>query len=416
MRFKAKYPVTTYRGTRVRKMGAEVFAVDFTALGQQERKRFKTLPEAKTWIDAKIIETGNKGRAAFTLDDRDRLDISEARKWLRVPLSEVFGFWKLHHPEGEQKLISAIIEEFLDAPGRRGKKIVARRESTVTNHRMRLASFLEVFGDRPANTITTADVRTWLDLRKGAALNRKHYLASARAAFNYAVSKQYVPANPALQIDLPDAKSEEPAIMTVDAVRRYLAAIETAVTARVHPVTKHAYRTDLKDLLPREAISFFCGVRPEELSRLDWCNVSLENKLITISGTVAKVQGHRRTIEMPDNLVAWLTPYVKASGPVWPYASATTLHLKRAAAQKAAGVELPDNAGRHAFASYHLAMHQNSNQTAELMGHSDVKLLKNVYRNIVNADGKAITKTMGEDFFKLMPDRMAGTVLAFKTA
>lgn len=158
-------------------------------------------------------------------------------------------------------------------------------------------------------------------------------------------------------------------------------------------------------------------MRPEELSRLEWQNVSIENRLVTVGGDVAKVQGHRRNVEMPDNLLTWLAPYVRHTGKVWPFASATTLHTKRVEARTAAKVEVPDNAGRHAFASYHLAAFANAPMTAERMGHADVKLLRNVYRNITASNGKAITKAAGETYFGIMPNREADTkVVTFAKA
>ena len=78
-----KYPVAMYAGTRIREItDRDCWQVDYTALGERDRKRFPTLAKAKTWIDQKDAETKNKGLAAFGLEDRDRLDISEARKWL----------------------------------------------------------------------------------------------------------------------------------------------------------------------------------------------------------------------------------------------------------------------------------------------------------------------------------------------
>lgn len=402
MRRRYKNPVTMYEGTRIRHMvKRDTWQVDYCALGKRERKRFKTLPEAKTWVDQKNIETKNIGRAAFGLDDRDRRDVAEARKKLgTVPLSAVFDFWFTHHPVGEQKTVEQIVDEFLSAPGRRGNKIVERREHTTEGHRKRLSPFGEAFGKHPAHEVTQGDVEQWLDVHGWTGLNRRHYVASVRALFNFAVRKQYVSMNPANKIELPDAGTAEPTIMAVGEVEKYLAAIEATCTA----------------LLPREAIAFFCGLRPEELSRMDWRNISVENKLITVGGDVAKVQGHRRNVEMPDNLLAWLAPHIRSAGPVWPFASATTLHRKRVEAREVAGVDVPDNAGRHCFASYHLAAHQNASATAEAMGHSDTKLLKNTYRNITASDGKPITKAMGEQFFKIVPKHQAGVVQFRKTA
>ena len=393
MRHKRKHPVTMYHGTIIRHIvERDCWQVDYTALGKQDRKRFPTLADAKIYIDQKSAETKSKGRAAFGLDDRDRLDVTEARQWLgSVALSTVFDFWRTHHPQGEQKTVEQIIDECLSAPGRRGTKAVERREATTEALRKRLLSFGETFGTHPAHTVRQADIEQWLDVHGWTGLNRRHYVASVRALFGYAVRKQYVAMNPADNIELPEAATAEPVIMTVAHVEKYLRKVETVCP----------------EMLPREVLAFFCGLRPEELTRLEWQNVSIENKLVTVGGDVAKVQGHRRNVEMPDNLLVWLAPYIRQTGRVWPFASTTTLHTKRVEVRKAAGVDVPGNAGRHAFASYHLAAYDNAPMTAERMGHADVKLLRNVYRNITASDGKPITKAAGEAYFEIMPKRDA---------
>lgn len=382
----------SYEGQTIRTLvsGRKRYMADFCALGHRERKYFATLPEAKTFIDQKKIETKNKGRAAFDIDDRDRLDLSAAREKIGdTSLASIVEFWLAHHPIGETKTVQAVVEEFLLAPGRRGTKIVERRAATTEGHRKRLISFCEAFGARPLHEIGQPDIEAWLDVNGWTGLNRRHYLATVRALLNHAVRKKYVVANVGMGIELPDAGTAEPVIMTVADVDTYLHSIEATCS----------------ELLPREAIAFFCGLRPEELSRLDWKNISVENKLITVSGDVAKVQGHRRNVEIPDNLMQWLAPYVRDTGPVWPFASATTLHRKRTEAREKAGVEVPDNAGRHAFASYHLAAHESAPKTAHAMGHADTDLLMQTYRNITASDGRPITKKNGEAYFNIMPKR-----------
>ena len=398
-----KQPITKYAGHIIRHMDNGSFQADFHAHNERKRKCYDTIAEAQTAIDQWATAARNRGLSAFAVADRDTMDVSEARKWLgTVPLATVFDFWRTHHPVGEQKTVEAVIDLFLAAPGRRGTKTVERREATTEGHRKRLLSFGDTFGTHPAHELQQAEIEQWLDAHGWTGLNRRHYVASVRALFGFAMRKQYVAMNPAAGIELPDARTAEPRIMTVADVEKYLRAVEAVCP----------------EMLPREALAFFCGLRPEELSRLEWQNVSIENKLVTVSGDVAKVQGHRRNVEMPDNLLVWLRPYVRHVGKVWPYASTTTLHTKRGEARGAAKVDVPDNAGRHAFASYHLAAFDNAPMTAERMGHADVKLLRNVYRNITASDGKPITKASGEAYFKIAPKREAGekTVLQFQAA
>lgn len=391
-------PVTTHNGNTIRHLPTGAFMADFNHKGARKRKCFDTLNEAKTAIDQWKIAAKNTGVAAFSLVEADRVDVTAARKWLgkQIRLAEVFRFWRVHHPDGEARSIEALVDEFLDAPGRRGGRSVERREATTEGHRKRLLPLLEAFPDRLASEVTTPEVERWLDSRGWTGLNRRHYLAAVKALFAFAIRKGYATMNPAGEIELPEVRSADPIIMTPTDVEKYLGAVAATCP----------------ELLPREVIGFFCGLRPEELTRLDWRNVSLENRLVTVGADVAKIQGHRRNVEIPANLLVWLAPHARHEGPVWPYASPTTLHTKRTGARKAAAVEVPGNAGRHAFASYHLALHQNGAMTSEALGHANVKLLKSVYRNIVASDGRPITKATAERFFAICPRQGA---LEFRT-
>ncbi len=396
-----------YRGQKIRTVkNRPGYLADFTANGGRERKMFRALAEAKTWIDQKNTESKSKGRAAFGLSDRDRIDIMEARRWLgSIPLTQVFDFWRKHHPVGDCKTVEAIIDEFMEAPGRRGTRSVQRRQATIDGHKWRLAAFCKAFGIMQAHEVTADAIEQWLDVNRWTGINRRHYLASVRALYAFAVRKKHVAVNPAIQIETPGSNPTDPVIMTPADVQRYLAAIETAKTVKLWRGTE--YRTDCADMLPREVLAFFCGLRPEECSRIDWQNISFENRLVTVTGDVAKIQGRRRNIPLPDCAIAWLIPYRKDAGPVWPHTSPTTLHRKRSMARAAAGVDVPDNAGRHAFASYHLAKYHDAPKTADAMGHSDIKMLKNVYTNIVSSDGAAITEAMANEYFNIMPDAAA---------
>lgn len=385
-----KYPVIKYQGSRIRHITErDCYQADFSANGHRDRKRFKTLADAKTWIDQKRVESVNLGRQAFSISDRDRIAITEARqsgKLGEVDLQDVIEYWLERHPTGEQKTIYEVVGAFLDAPGRRGGRAVKRRERTEDNHRKRLARFVDAFGERSPSEIETSDIEAWLDVNGWHGLNARNYLSSVRSMFRFAVLKGWALDDPTAKIELPESHSPEPEIMPVAHVDKYLAAV-----AAIRP-----------ELLPREAIAFFTGLRSAELERLDWRNVSIENKLLTVGPDVAKVAGQRRVVPLSGNLIKWLAPFARDKGPV-SQGSARHIFKCRQDAATLAGVALPHNAARHAFASFHLAAYQNAALTAEALGHSDVRLLRTVYRNINTLDGKPITQGEGERFFNIVP-------------
>lgn len=357
--------------------------------GVRKFKHYKTLGDARAFCKRERIRLTNKGTQVLNISDRDRLDAVEARTLLgKVPLLEAVQFYLKYNPGEKAKTISELIPEYLTAPGKKGRnKSIKRRPDTVKGAQWRLAAFARAFGDNYLHEITESHILDWLDSNEWQGLNRKHYLANVSALYNFAIRRQYTSFDPTVRIEKPEIITSEPDILTPKQIESLLkAAVDQEST-----------------LVPRLAISFFAGLRPRELDRLQWENVSFENKLITVGKDIAKVQGHRRNVEMSKNLIAWLKPCRQESGNIWPYGSQTTLVRKRKKICEEAKVKMPYNAGRHAFASYHLAHHQNAALTAELMGHSNTNMLRNTYRNINTLDGKSITKTVAAKFWGILP-------------
>ncbi|MBL7114691.1 MAG: tyrosine-type recombinase/integrase [Kiritimatiellae bacterium] len=369
--------------------------------GKRRFKLFATLGEARQECREQSTRLQNEGTEALSLTTEQRIDATKALGLLGdgVTLEDSATFYRKHFPANGSTSISDAINEYLAAPGRRGKKSVERRKATVDGASWRLKAFSAAFPAAMIHDISSNDITDWLNGGGWTGINRKHYLANVRALYSFACRKGYIEYNPADDVDSVDVPDSDPDILTPEEIEKIL----------------NAAREHIPEMLPRLALSYFCGIRPEELSRLTWDKISVANKLVSIDGDVAKVQGHRRNIELSENALAWLAICWQDKGRVWPYNSQTTLVKKRKALRAASGVTCPGNAGRHAFASYHLVMHQNAPHTAELMGHSDIKLLRNTYRNIQTHDGETITKARAARFWAISPAHEEG-VLRFSRA
>jgi integrase len=144
-----------------------------------------------------------------------------------------------------------------------------------------------------------------------------------------------------------------------------------------------------KSLTPRLAIGFFAGIRPTELSKLTAADIDLAAKVIHVRPEVAKC-GRPRHVTISDNLAAWLTRY--------PFDATNSFDERRAKVCKAAGVEKwPNDAMRHTFATYHLAMYQDAGKTSFELGHErDSKLLYKHYAGLAG-------KKDAERFWELRP-------------
>ena len=128
----------------------------------------------------------------------------------------------------------------------------------------------------------------------------------------------------------------------------------------------------------------------EETGRIVWEEISLDADKPRVRIEKAK-NNQRRVNDIPDNAVHWLRA-CRGEGTVAPDNFTKAMQRLR---QKA---EIPymQNAARHSFASYHVALHDDAAKTAVLLGHPNPTLLYNTYRECV-AREEAVR------FFDLVP-------------
>ena len=65
------------------------------------------------------------------------------------------------------------------------------------------------------------------------------------------------------------------------------------------------------------ALGAFAGLRSAEIERLEWSDIDLAGRHITVGADKAKTAS-RRVVPISDNLAAWLAPYAGRHGNVWP--------------------------------------------------------------------------------------------------
>jgi integrase/recombinase XerD len=118
---------------------------------------------------------------------------------------------------------------------------------------------------------------------------------------------------------------------------------------------------------------------------------------------------------MSDNLKAWLKPFARSSGKIWPSSGRNLHEAARMAAgfgtdamlskeEREKGVKLepwPKNALRHSYATYFQAHHKDSGALAEHMGHTNARVTYNHYRDAVEPEEAA-------KFWKIFPKKRKG--------
>ncbi|MBL9138926.1 MAG: hypothetical protein JNK85_23860 [Verrucomicrobiales bacterium] len=145
--------------------------------------------------------------------------------------------------------------------------------------------------------------------------------------------------------------------------------------------------------VPAMAVSAFSGLRTAEILRLDWKEVRAEAEFVEVPAVKAKTAS-RRLAPCPPNLVDWLKPHSKSAGPIWESRSNLLYEAYREAA-KGAGLTWRDNALRHSFVSYRLAIIHDVARVALEAGNSPAMVFAN-YRELV-------TPAQAKEWFEIRP-------------
>jgi len=236
-------------------------------------------------------------------------------------------------------------------------------------------------------------------LAKLPAGSRNAKMRRLRSVFNLAIKRGWIEPgqSPVARLDFADGVQKEVEIVPVDQVSGMLG---------------HALENDL-ELLPFLVLGLFCGIRPRgELEKLEWRDIDLAERSVTIRPEVSKTN-RRRFPELSENAIAWLGAYRDRGGlmegPIVPVTSAV-LRKKRRANWKAVAGEAPwiQQGMRHTFCSNWLALHGDVNKLVLLSGHDSPDVMWRCYH-------RGTKKAAAERFWSIMPPQsVAGNIIEYR--
>jgi Site-specific recombinase XerD len=358
---------TTTKLSKVRINGRTLWCVTWPRIGKgRHRQFFKDQAEAKTFLQAKLVEQKNYGIAGTSFSERQRaeyLECAEALQPFNATIRDAVKFYLPHLRATNRTCTAAeLVDELLKA-----KRADGASTRYLNDLRSRLGIFADVFDGRPVASITSPMIDGWLrslsDKETGNRLSpttRNHFRRLLGVAFSFARQHGYCVDNPATAT----SRAKE---------------VETAVGILSPEQTARLLESATSDIVPFIAIGAFAGLRRAEIERLDWREVDLQSGLIEVTASNAK-SARRRLVKIQPNLVQWLQPHAQLSGNVTP---AGLNNLLMAAREAAGIVEWPPNALRHSFASYHLARFSDAAALALELGHTSSSLVFQHYRQLV---------------------------------
>ena len=132
---------------------------------------------------------------------------------------------------------------------------------------------------------------------------------------------------------------------------------------------------------PYLILGMYAGIRPEEIMRLDWSEISLETNTVKVDGKTRR----RRIVNLEPKAAALLSGCPLRRGPVSP--SLSTVKRFHKSARAALGLaRWPQDLLRHTAASYLLALHRDAGRVATMLGNSASILLSHYHEPVTAAD------------------------------
>lgn len=381
----------------------------------RNRRQFPSKSKAEDWAEKQLAGYQKQGHEFYKATDEERNEFSACLPKLRehgVTLTEAVEFaLKRLRPKGGERTISAIALELIESKRTRFDR-GDLRERSFRDFSHRASKFAQAFEETPAYDFTVDDLREWLIGLEVTPRTTQNYLAIISEILKYACQKKYIAFSPIEELTDTDRKelcgsglnTKEPSILTTNQANRLLE------TAREHPEL---------DLLGAITLGLFCGIRVEELKRLDWASVRdhEDDPIVTISGSIAKKRRIRH-VSIPKNALKWLSLCTDRLSTVTRSEHYNDYQKRFQKLLKIAGFGHPEenggwrsdwdtNAMRHSFGSYHYALHGNPLETARQLGHkASDQVLFDHYRALA-------TKESGKAFFDIVPAKVESKVINF---
>jgi len=279
-------------------------------------------------------------------------------------LIEAARFYRTHHSMATlpRMTVPEVVSELLA-----NRKANGKSQLYLKDLDQRLGRFADSFKG-PISAVTTKDIDQFLLKLKVTGRTRFNFLRTIGLLFSFAKAQGYLPPDhPGIsRVSRPSLPPPEVEVFTPEEMQRILDQAEP-------------------EIIPAMVIGAFAGVRSEEIKRLDWSDVNLQEGHIEIRAHNSKTR-LRRLITMPENLRQWLLPLAKPNGPVLPFITLNNQFQKLA---RKAKVPWKRNGLRHSFISYRIAETNDVSKVAYEAGNSPAIIQRHYLKVVTPKQAKA---------------------------
>jgi len=348
-------------------------------LGRKRRikKRFPSIKEAEEFLENYKEEPELTG---VLYENRvEFLNCYERLNKVNASINDATEYFLKHGAKKENLPINDIIVNLMKL-----KSTEPLKPRYVNNLKYYLDKFAEyVGGNKKIGDINSELLQKYIHVKNEhcSRITKNNIHVNLSILFNYAVKNNHISVNPLKDIRKIKTGFKKPDILTPNQFSKLL---------------NYCFKNKWHDRLTIFILVGFCGVRREEASKLNWGDVDLKNKRISISDKIAKNWSFRE-VPISDNAMLWLNKIKderwvnkKIIGDNWESLLKSAIRNSYVVNKK--------NAMRHSFGSYSLAAGKKPEVIAQNMGHgTSTHMIASHYRDA------GISKELAHDWWSIVP-------------
>lgn len=264
------------------------------------------------------------------------------------------------------------------------------KESTAANYQMKLNKhILPVLGNRNCSLLTARDVYSFIECKLKEGLSARYVsdiIVLLKSIYRYAF-REYAVRNVLDGIVMPKRQKSEIKVLNREQQRTLSAHLSNSPS-----LTKLGI-----------AISLYTGLRIGELCALQWSDIDIKNKALTVRKTIQRIQvfsgksktklivtepksaNSLRTIPIPDCLISMIKQFIDKplnyvlSGKCRPVEPRTMQNRFKKVLDDANLPSINFHSLRHAFATGAIEIGFDVKTLSEILGHSSVEVTLNRY-------------------------------------
>jgi integrase len=249
------------------------------------------------------------------------------------------------------------------------KKFAGLRPIYLTSLRTYLGQFARGREETLLSAFSVIDLELWFSARNEAVSTRAANVGRLSALFGFAERRGWITRNPCRQLERIRIDRKPPRILTVQQCETLISRV----------------RKDRPHQLAFFTLSLYAGIRPEELSRIDWTAVDPERGIVTIDAAASKVR--RRRLVTLEPKAATLLREARGNSATLPVRIMTRRRYLDFACRVLGLEAWPQDCMRHTAASMLMSLHRDAGRVADSLGNSP-DILLNHYRELV-AEGES---------------------------